>query len=845
MAGQDRLTALCQQTPPVVTGIDFIQVVDPATQTVLRVFFFIDPDQLQPPVVTFPLANPADADFPPEDVAIVSLSGGESVAVVEVLRAIWRQENVAGQVRVFLEIEVAEPGDFSLYRLTLDLDRVDRFFNGITFSFKQGCPSPLDCQPKPEPCPSPSLVDFPVDYLARDFSSLRTALLDFAAQRYPHWAEINVADAGVMLAEVIAALGDEFSYVQDRYAREAHLRTLTQRRSLRRHTTLIDYPVHDGLSATTLLALDASQPGAYVVAGTRTWAILEGDQPVPFEIGTGLRDVRRYWIHEDWNAIPAHQPDAAIPCLPRGATEIFLRGHYPIGQLPLPADILDPDHDDDGEWIGRQMLLESRPDDPSLPVRKHLVRITQIERDEDPLCLDESNQPIPFTRVAWATAEATPFALPLATTTACLNLLPATAGETRQQHFAIGRIPGSASAQLTAVALEREGPGNELTGERPVIYLHSLPPTETAGLGWLGILRRAQPEIELLEVAPDTLDPLVPERHWTYLPSLLEARPRDNAYTLENGTWRTIFEVERLGRRFAHADYASQNGFTLRFGDGEFGVRPAVETVFRVRYRTHAGAIANLPEQSVTVLADPSGGLASLTLESVAIRVRNPFAITAGVDPEDVEVVRQMAPEAFKAETHRAVRDEDYAAHAERVDGVQRAGARARWTGSWLTEFVTVDPHDAFALTDDLRLAVENHLDSVRQVGREVYVNDPVYLDLDLILALCVEPTAYAGQVLERVVQRLTVQQGGLYDSLPFFHPDNWTFGAPLYRAALEAAVQAVPGVRAVTAIEIQARGVTPMRPFTESIFAVGDRQIIRLQNDPRFPGRGSLSVRI
>jgi hypothetical protein len=59
----------------------------------------------------------------------------------------------------------------------------------------------------------------------------------------------------------------------------------------------------------------------------------------------------------------------------------------------------------------------------------------------------------------------------------------------------------------------------------------------------------------------------------------------------------------------------------------------------------------------------------------------------------------------------------------------------------------------------------------------------------------------------------------------------------------LEAAVQNVPGVRAVIAIQIQARGITEMRPFDETVFEVSDRQILRLQNDPRFPARGSLRV--
>ena len=38
----DRKSALCNQT--VLTGIDFIQVVEPFVQTVLRVFFAVEPE---------------------------------------------------------------------------------------------------------------------------------------------------------------------------------------------------------------------------------------------------------------------------------------------------------------------------------------------------------------------------------------------------------------------------------------------------------------------------------------------------------------------------------------------------------------------------------------------------------------------------------------------------------------------------------------------------------------------------------------------------------------------------------------------------------------------------------
>ena len=75
--------------------------------------------------------------------------------------------------------------------------------------------------------------------------------------------------------------------------------------------------------------------------------------------------------------------------------------------------------------------------------------------------------------------------------------------------------------------------------------------------------------------------------------------------------------------------------------------------------------------------------------------------------------------------------------------------------------------------------------------------------------------------------------------------PDNFTFGDPLYRAEVEAAVAAVPGVLAVDDIELRRRGQTDFAPFTETRIEVGSDRILRLRNDPRRPDQGSLQVRL
>jgi hypothetical protein len=904
MAGEDRLTLLMNQfqpqgPPPEVTGIDFIQVVDPSVQTRLRIVFLIDPAILADPIV-----NAADLpiEVPPAAVEIISVSGGERLARVPVVRAIYRQVNggwPGADPRTILEIQTAEPGDFSIYRLTLKAveyvfselrlvepeqleTRIDRFFNGVEFSFKQGCPSVLDCRPPEPECPPEDWVDFPVDYLARDFVSLRNALLDFAAQRYPQWGEKIEADAGVMLAEVMAALGDELAYIQDRYAREAYLETATQRRSLRHHARLVDYAIDEGLSASTWLDLTVANdpklpPGVWVQAGSLVWAPSQGEASIPFELGLGLwaqAEARRpandatvaipqeFWVHADWNAMPVHVPDEGQPCLPVDSTELFLQGTFPIAFDPrAPEEAQLPEGASSQEfWLGRWMVLQTRPEDPSVPIRRHLIRIAAVEQFVDQLCLDENDNPLSITRIQWEAEQATPFEMCLNDMTVHGNLVIATAGETITEYFSIEQnqdIPANLTDSISQ-AIARQGPLNDIECQRSVAYRYSLRETEARGLGWLTQENTRHPEIDLQEVDAVTLTPLSNDNEWQWQADLLGSTSLQDHYTLEEGTWRRVIGFRRMGETIVHEDYASGDGFTIRFGDGEFASVPAAEKVFQVRYRTGPGTRANLPADTITILANPVDGTVSFNLVEInpadpedktvtplageIVAVTNPFPITDGRDPEPAEVIKQLAPEAFRAVTYRAVRTEDYAEIAERLPWVQQAGAQFRWTGSWLSTFVTADPVGAFELSDDRRTELASLMDCVRQVGREVFVRDPQYLNLDLQIRLCIQPFAYPGQVKARVLEAL-MGKTGLPPTPGFFHPDNFTFGTPLERSQLEATIQAVPGVLSVEQMRLRVRGLIPWQIFDGLTFPVGQNQIIRLQNDPRFPERGSLQI--
>jgi hypothetical protein len=256
-------------------------------------------------------------------------------------------------------------------------------------------------------------------------------------------------------------------------------------------------------------------------------------------------------------------------------------------------------------------------------------------------------------------------------------------------------------------------------------------------------------------------------------------------------------------------------------------------------YRTGPGARANVPAGSITSLEVPGR---PRTINALVTAVTNPFAVTDGVDPESVVDIKALVPEAYKSIVNFAVRPEDYGAQAERLDFVQRAQGTLRWTGTWHAMQVAVDPSGSTTLTTEQRQKVNNLMDCVRQAGREVIVLDPKFVNLDLIVHVCLQKFAFPATVRDQVLEVLLGRRG-FRPTKGFFHPDNFTFGTPLRRSALEAAIHDVGGVHSVVRIQIRPHGFEDFSDFETLIFAVDPDQVIRLENDPLRPERGSLNI--
>ncbi len=317
------------------------------------------------------------------------------------------------------------------FQITETLAGFDPGLAEVQFSFKVECGPDFDCAPQPAGCPPQLPSPPPINYLAKDYGSFRSIMLDRINQLLPSWGGSSEADVGVALAEVIAYVGDYLSYQQDAVATEAYLETARSRISLRRHALLVDYRVHDGANARAWIQLQVSakvfldhtltrfhtfapgMPSSLVGTKNEEAALLSG--VVFFE---PMQDAVLFPEH---NLMYFYTWGDAECCLSQGATEATLLGSLVNLQ---PGDVLIFQ-----EVVGPQT---GNPADADIRHRC-AVRITQVATQNgqgqplvDPLyesgtglpIVSASQQPTPITEIQWSADDALPFPLCLSATLA-------------------------------------------------------------------------------------------------------------------------------------------------------------------------------------------------------------------------------------------------------------------------------------------------------------------------------------------------------------------------------------------------------------------------------------------
>ena len=317
--------------------------------------------------------------------------------------------------------------------------------------------------------------------------------------------------------------------------------------------------------------------------------------------------------------------------------------------------------------------------------------------------------------------------------------------------------------------------------------------------------RRARPCITLY---PDS----DPATRWYPRPDLLASGADKREFVVESG---------------------NDGSARIRFGDDDLGKRPDSGVSFSADYRVGNGAGGNVGLESIAHIVSSDGRLTG---------VSNPLPASGGVESETAEQIKRDVPEAFRQQ-ERAVTPEDYADVSGHHRDVQQAAATFRWTGSWHTVFITADRKGGRNVDPTFEQEILDHVERYRMAGYDLEVDGPRYVPLELAMTVCVQPEYFRSDVRAALMRVLS--NGTLDDGRPaLFHPDNFTFGQPVYLSQIYAAAQAVQGVSSVVIDRFRRlRSTDDYEASDTGVLELDRLEIARLDNDPNFPERGVLKL--
>ena len=445
---------------PALNGIDYLEVLDreapagsPRQQTLLVHCLKPVPAGLGPAsiyitggesITGITAAWVAPASAPPPQALATEAAYFTSLA--DAANTLVVRTSVAGDFSPYCLrlVNQAEEAAQDPFTVTEALTGFDPLLAEVEFSFKVECGPDFDCAPAVPDCPPVLPAPPPINYLAKDYGSFRTVLLDRLNQLLPNWTGASEADIGVMLAEVLAYVGDQLSYQQDAVATEAYLLTARSRVSLRRHALLVDYPVHEGCNARAWVCVTVNAPVTLDHTVTRFYTAAPG-MPANLKVGAGneaaalLAGVIAFQPMHDVNLFVEHNPGQmqfytwgdTDCCLPRGATEATLLGTFDklqVGDVLIFQEMLGPQ-------TGAAADADLR--------HRCAVRLTAVTTTDgqgkllvDPLfeqgtgkpIVSAAQQPTPVTEIRWSADDALPFPVCLSSTfrdkTGTLQTLP-------------------------------------------------------------------------------------------------------------------------------------------------------------------------------------------------------------------------------------------------------------------------------------------------------------------------------------------------------------------------------------------------------------------------------------
>jgi hypothetical protein len=763
----------------------------------------------------------------------ILITGGAPGQVVSVLPG-------TADAPFVVTVNLNASGDFSPYQLALVAgpgvtdppDGFDPQLSTVGFSFKAGCPTPADCLPD-NCCASPPQAAPDINYMAKDYGGFRQVMLDRLSVLLPTWTETHAADLGVAMVETLAYAADHLSYQQDAVSTEAYLGTARSRISLRRHAKLVDYTIGEGCNSRVWVALTTTQDNVAVPSST-TFYVQQPNVPVSVrwndpkaqQLSSSTQPIfsslQACTLFVEQNSMDFYTWGDGDCCLSQGATEATLVNNLHTltpGDILLFEEVLGPGTGDAAD---------------ANPANRCTVLLTDIVTQDykgNPLVDPLNNQPI--TRITWADDDALPFPLCISSTSDAAhgsipvngvsvahgNIIPADHGifidsEALQPVPAAPLAPPAGSGCTCDSTASVPAPVPRYHPELANSPLTFAPSFYGFGPAPKGLLSSsaflspdpvsASPQISL--ISSDGAS-------WTPLTDLLSSDDSDTVF---------VAEIESDGTAF------------LRFGDNQYGQAPDAGLNFIASYRVGNGSTGNIGRDSLGhVLLGPDFA----SPPGIISAVRNPLPAAGGIDPEDMNHIVQYAPFSYESQV-RCVTEDDYGNAAAQLSTTREARGTLRWTGSWYTAFVSIDPNAT--ITTTVVKDTTSSLNLLRMMGTDLEVEGATIVGLRIEMEICVDPDHFQGDVYNALLHvfvtgNLCSGESGLLNAA------NFTFGETVYASPLIAAAQAVEGVLSAAFIVFTRMDVTDgsVNGITQGYLTMGRLEIPRCDNDPNHLDHG------
>jgi hypothetical protein len=159
--------------------------------------------------------------------------------------------------------------------------------------------------------------------------------------------------------------------------------------------------------------------------------------------------------------------------------------------------------------------------------------------------------------------------------------------------------------------------------------------------------------------------------------------------------------------------------------------------------------------------------------------------------------------------------------------------------------FVAIDRKDGLEIDRDFKRDFRSYLEQFRLAGHDIEIEGPRFVPLHIAFTVHLKPNYLPGDVKNSLFRVFSsgFLPGGRQG---FFHPDNFTFGQPVFLSQIVDLAMEVAGVSWIDTSDTKKHhfhrwGNPSKDEIVQGVILLGRLEIARLDNDPNAPENGKI----